>query len=182
VALSTLSQLGLIIFIISIGKTEIAFFHIITHAFAKAYFFLCVGIIIVMNKDYQDIRFANSSSSCKELNTLLSLTRIVLCGLPNFLVYFSKDLFLDILLNENLNLLNLLIVSLRFFFTLLYTIRLLKLAFTANSYNPLKNIINLKVNRFLFKQFLTRFIIILIFLPKLILLILTTEAFIQTQI
>ena len=42
IALSTLRQLGLMIIIISIGLSSLAFFHLLTHALFKVLLFLCV--------------------------------------------------------------------------------------------------------------------------------------------
>jgi len=56
IALSTLSQLGIIILILGIGNPILSFFHLLSHAFFKAILFICAGIIIHNIKDYQDIR------------------------------------------------------------------------------------------------------------------------------
>merc|ERR1712002_1066430 len=56
IALSTLSQLGVIIIIIGAGAPVLAYFHLLSHAFFKAILFICAGIIIHNIKDYQDIR------------------------------------------------------------------------------------------------------------------------------
>merc|ERR1719450_1360948 len=55
IALSTLSQLGIII-IIGAGAPILAYFHLLSHAFFKAILFICAGMIIHNIKDYQDIR------------------------------------------------------------------------------------------------------------------------------
>lgn len=55
IALSTLRQIAIIIFAISIKSTTLAFFHLIIHALFKSTIFLCAGIII-HNFSYQDIR------------------------------------------------------------------------------------------------------------------------------
>jgi NADH-ubiquinone oxidoreductase chain 5 len=49
IALSTLSQLGIIIFILSLGQYEIAFFHLVSHAIFKSLLFLCAGYYIHNN-------------------------------------------------------------------------------------------------------------------------------------
>merc|ERR1719341_950721 len=41
IALSTLSQLGIIIIILGVGNPVLAFFHLISHAFFKAMLFMC---------------------------------------------------------------------------------------------------------------------------------------------
>jgi len=54
--LSTLSQLGVIIIILSVGYYSLAFFHLITHAMFKAILFLCAGVVIHGVGGTQDIR------------------------------------------------------------------------------------------------------------------------------
>jgi NADH-ubiquinone oxidoreductase chain 5 len=57
IALSTLSQLGLIVGAVSIGFVGLAFFHLLTHALFKALLFMCAGVIIHTMRNSQDIRF-----------------------------------------------------------------------------------------------------------------------------
>jgi len=46
IALSTLSQLAVIIVVISLGIKELGFFHLLTHALFKSLLFLCAGFFI----------------------------------------------------------------------------------------------------------------------------------------
>jgi len=56
VALSTLSQLGLIFIALALGNSFICLMHVIIHALAKANLFLVVGRIIHVNYSQQDSR------------------------------------------------------------------------------------------------------------------------------
>jgi len=56
IALSTLSQLGIIFITLGLGLPSLAFFHLILHAYFKAMLFICAGAIIHSIKDYQDLR------------------------------------------------------------------------------------------------------------------------------
>jgi len=56
VALSTLSQLGVIILAVSVGAIRVCFFHLISHALFKALIFLCVGRVIHFS-GIQDLRY-----------------------------------------------------------------------------------------------------------------------------
>lgn len=105
IALSTLSQLGLIIATLSLGFMKLAFFHLLTHALFKALLFLCAGAIIHNIKNSQDIRdmggliiYMPFSISC------LNVANLALCGLPFLAGFYSKDLILEIVLVSNLNL------------------------------------------------------------------------------
>jgi len=68
IALSTLSQLGLIIFVVFVGNELISFFHLITHALFKAILFLCSGVLIHEFGGNQDIR---SYKICVKINFLV---------------------------------------------------------------------------------------------------------------
>jgi len=97
VALSTLSQLGLIIRAIGLGKYEIAFFHILTHAYFKALLFITVGNIIHLRRDYQDLRKTGLLLSLMPPTLRFCLIRNVrLCGAPFMAGFYSKDLWLEI--------------------------------------------------------------------------------------
>lgn len=56
IALSTLSQLGVIFFRLGLIQPFLAFFHLISHAYFKAILFIAAGAIIHSLKDYQDLR------------------------------------------------------------------------------------------------------------------------------
>jgi NADH-ubiquinone oxidoreductase chain 5 len=65
IALSTLSQLGLIIMILRLGLKFLAFYHLLTHAIFKSLLFICAGIIIHLMNNNQDIRL------CGKLNEFI---------------------------------------------------------------------------------------------------------------
>lgn len=56
IALSTLSQLGVIMMALGLGFPSLAFFHLVTHALFKALLFVCAGTIIHSVGDVQDVR------------------------------------------------------------------------------------------------------------------------------
>lgn len=56
IALSTLSQLGVMMASLGLGAPYLALFHLYTHALFKAMLFLCAGGIIHNNRDIQDLR------------------------------------------------------------------------------------------------------------------------------
>jgi NADH-ubiquinone oxidoreductase chain 5 len=56
IALSTLSQLGIIITSLGFNLPHLAFFHILTHALFKALLFICAGSFIGCHLHTQDLR------------------------------------------------------------------------------------------------------------------------------
>lgn len=104
IALSTLSQLGLIIRILSIGFYKLAFFHLLTHALFKALLFICAGVIIHNTKNAQDIRFIGNLRiriplTCRCFN----VANLALCGLPFLAGFYSKDLILETVMLSYIN-------------------------------------------------------------------------------
>nr|CCI69401.1 NADH dehydrogenase subunit 5 [Longipodacrangonyx sp. 1 MDMBR-2012] len=104
IALSTLSQLGLMMMIISLGMPELSFFHLITHAMFKSTIFMCAGIMIHNMMGSQDLRMSgNFFISGPFLGLFFSITNMSLCGFPFLAGFFSKDLILENILANNIN-------------------------------------------------------------------------------
>nr|WGO57906.1 NADH dehydrogenase subunit 5 [Cyrtonotula longialata] len=96
IALSTLSQLGLMMSILSVGFAELAFFHLLTHALFKALLFMCAGVIIHSMSDSQDIRYmGNLSFQMPLTSSCLMISNFALCGMPYMAGFYSKDLILE---------------------------------------------------------------------------------------
>nr|YP_009459889.1 NADH dehydrogenase subunit 5 [Hydropsyche orris]AUT18154.1 NADH dehydrogenase subunit 5 [Hydropsyche orris] len=126
IALSTLSQLGLMMSILCLGFKNLAFFHLSTHAMFKALLFMCAGLIIHNMKNNQDIRLMGSLSIFMPLVSInFNVSNLALCGFPFLAGFYSKDLILEMVLFSNFNL----VVFFFFFFstglTVSYTFRLL---------------------------------------------------------
>lgn len=96
IALSTLSQVAIIIFTLSLGLPEIAFFHLITHALFKALLFICAGNIIDIHHHSQDLRLmGNLSDQLPITSTSILVANIALCGIPFLAGFYSKDLIIE---------------------------------------------------------------------------------------
>lgn len=125
IALSTLSQLGIIIIIIGAGAPVLAYFHLLSHAFFKAILFICAGIIIHNIKDYQDIRKIRISKNFIPIVTsVILIANISLCGLPFLRGFYSKDIILELMIIKGINMLIVLVVLLGTFLTVAYSCRI----------------------------------------------------------
>nr|QTZ20378.1 NADH dehydrogenase subunit 5 [Spodoptera mauritia] len=137
IALSTLSQLGLMMSILSMGLSDLAFFHLLTHAMFKALLFMCAGIIIHMMNDMQDIRFMGGISLYIPLTSLcMNISNMALCGIPFLAGFYSKDLILELVSFSNLNLLVFFLYYLSTGLTMFYSFRLM-MYLMVNDYNLL---------------------------------------------
>nr|QOV03286.1 NADH dehydrogenase subunit 5 [Suillia bicolor] len=96
IALSTLSQLGLMMSILSMGFYKLAFFHLLTHALFKALLFMCAGAIIHNMNNSQDIRLMGGLGIHMPLtSTCLNVANLALCGMPFLAGFYSKDMILE---------------------------------------------------------------------------------------
>nr|YP_009045319.1 NADH dehydrogenase subunit 5 [Yoma sabina]AHA03670.1 NADH dehydrogenase subunit 5 [Yoma sabina] len=126
IALSTLSQLGLMMSILSMGYGDLAFFHLLTHAMFKALLFMCAGVIIHMMNDNQDIRMMGGVSLYIPLTSLcMNISNLALCGIPFLAGFYSKDMILEVVSMSNLNLFIYYLYYVSTGLTMFYTLRLL---------------------------------------------------------
>nr|QVL29051.1 NADH dehydrogenase subunit 5 [Tripetaloceroides tonkinensis] len=99
IALSTLSHLGFMISILSLGYPLLSFFHLLLHALFKALMFLCAGSYIHNFIDFQDIRFMGSVSYMMPYTSVCFITSMLsMCGLPFASGFYSSDLILESIL------------------------------------------------------------------------------------
>jgi len=136
IALSTLSQLGLIIIILRLGLRILGFYHLITHALFKSLLFLCAGIIIHLIKNNQDIRY------CGGLNEIIPFISIVfyvsilsIIGCPFLSGFYSKDLIIEFLYIYDFSVSLFIIILFSLSLTVIYSLRLYYYLFFMKNFN-----------------------------------------------
>lgn len=96
VALSTLSQLGVIVRTLAIGLENLAFIHLLAHAIFKALLFICRGKIIHIVEDSQNIRKIGGIFFNLPLTGMfIGLSSFALCGVPFIAGFYSKDIIIE---------------------------------------------------------------------------------------
>lgn len=96
VALSTLSQLGVMMVSLSLMQKDFCFFHLMTHAMFKALLFMCVGVGIHTVYGSQDFRRFSGIRSCLVWPSSLLLVRnLSLLGFPFISGFYRKDIILE---------------------------------------------------------------------------------------
>ncbi|KAG7172574.1 NADH-ubiquinone oxidoreductase chain 5-like 14, partial [Homarus americanus] len=131
IALSTLSQLGVILRILALGFADLAFFHLLAHALFKALLFICAGVVIHAVKEYQDIRCIGRLVFRIPLTrTCINLANLALCGIPFLAGFYSKDLILEVAFIRNINLLAFILYALATGLTVCYRFRLVYYSLT----------------------------------------------------
>nr|QIT06413.1 NADH dehydrogenase subunit 5 [Neelides sp. FZ-2019] len=125
IALSTLSQLGFMMLGVSIGMSELAYFHMVTHALFKSLLFLCAGIYIHSNFNSQNVMLLGGLGKMSPVVSLFFMvSSLSLCGFPFLGGFYSKDLLLLMFLPISLNFVFLFMVMTGVFFTICYSVRL----------------------------------------------------------
>nr|YP_010954830.1 NADH dehydrogenase subunit 5 [Hemisodorcus rubrofemoratus]WMW30215.1 NADH dehydrogenase subunit 5 [Hemisodorcus rubrofemoratus] len=126
IALSTLSQLGLMMSILAMGGYVLAFYHLLTHALFKALLFMCAGAMIHSLGNCQDIRFMGGMIKQMPLTCMFFvICNMSLCGLPFLSGFYSKDLILEFVSMENLGMYTYIIYYVSTGLTVAYTLRLM---------------------------------------------------------
>nr|WEL32817.1 NADH dehydrogenase subunit 5 [Pentaspinula unispinula] len=133
IALSTLSQLGLMMSILSMGYWKLAFFHLLIHALFKALLFLCAGSYIHNLGDFQDIRYMGSMVKQLPFTSIcFNVSSLSLCGMPFLSGFYSKDLILEIVMLSWLNSLIFLVYFISTGLTAMYSLRLIYYSMLSN--------------------------------------------------
>nr|UJG45157.1 NADH dehydrogenase subunit 5 [Delia platura] len=143
IALSTLSQLGLMMSILSMGFYKLAFFHLLTHALFKALLFMCAGAIIHNMNNSQDIRLMGSLSMMMPLtSSCFNVANLALCGMPFLAGFYSKDLILEMVSLSYINLFSFFLYFFSTGLTVCYSFRLVYYTMTGDSNFSSLNLLN----------------------------------------
>nr|UOK09833.1 NADH dehydrogenase subunit 5 [Ixodes confusus] len=126
IAFSTLSQLGMIMMILSLGKMEFAFFHLLMHALFKSMLFLCAGLIIHNMGGIQDLRYLGNFFAYSPLiSGCMGLASMSLFGFPFMGGFYSKDLILEYVYMKMDNIFYLFLLMISTGLTVMYCMRML---------------------------------------------------------
>nr|YP_010022752.1 NADH dehydrogenase subunit 5 [Sarcophaga jacobsoni]QOP39600.1 NADH dehydrogenase subunit 5 [Sarcophaga jacobsoni] len=143
IALSTLSQLGLMMSILSMGYYKLAFFHLLTHALFKALLFMCAGAIIHNMNNCQDIRLMGSLSLMMPLtSSCFNVANLALCGMPFLAGFYSKDLILEVVSLSYINMFSFFLYFFSTGLTVCYSFRLVYYTMTGDSNFSSLNMMN----------------------------------------
>nr|FAA04213.1 TPA: NADH dehydrogenase subunit 5 [Holtodrilus truncatus] len=126
IALSTLSQLGLMMLSLAMDMPMITFMHLIMHALFKALLFICAGSLINMHNHSQDMRWMGNLSHQLPLTTsAMILSSITMSGMPFLSAFYSKDLILEMSINTPNKFMVVTILYLSLIITSMYSMRLI---------------------------------------------------------
>nr|ASM41861.1 NADH dehydrogenase subunit 5 [Scaphoideus nigrivalveus] len=133
IALSTLSQLGLMMSCLFMGLVDLSFFHLLSHAMFKSLLFLCSGIIIHLMMGTQDIRLMGSICYTMPLTcSCFNISNMALCGFPFLSGFYSKDLIVESSAFEGMSFIMFILFYFGLGLTACYSIRLFYYSILSN--------------------------------------------------
>nr|YP_313717.1 NADH dehydrogenase subunit 5 [Acrochordus granulatus]BAE20024.1 NADH dehydrogenase subunit 5 [Acrochordus granulatus] len=131
IALSTTSQLGLMMTSIGLNSPSLALLHMITHSFFKALLFLCSGSFIHNMNNEQDIRTMGSLNMMSPLTaSTTTISNLTLMGMPFLSGFYSKDNIIETMTTSYTNSWALLITIMATALSTSYSIRMIHFILT----------------------------------------------------
>lgn len=97
IALSTMSQLGIMFISIGLSCYNLTLFHVLCHSLYKALLFICAGTIIhSLINELQDIRYMGGLIIYMPITYIcILIASLSLMGLPSLTGYYSKDIIIE---------------------------------------------------------------------------------------
>nr|YP_010924945.1 NADH dehydrogenase subunit 5 [Sinergasilus major]WKB17749.1 NADH dehydrogenase subunit 5 [Sinergasilus major] len=126
VALSTLSQLGVMALALGSNLPTLGFLHLLAHAFFKALLFLSTGSMIHACGSYQDMRKSGSVLEVMPItSSIMFMCLLSLMGAPFMVSFYSKETIIETMMLMNLSSLPWLLMLIGVLLTSVYSMRML---------------------------------------------------------
>nr|QDX18091.1 NADH dehydrogenase subunit 5 [Bothriechis bicolor] len=138
IALSTTSQLGLMMTMLGLNQPALAFLHMTMHSFFKALLFLCSGSFIHNLNNEQDLRMmGNLLKTAPMTSSFTIIANLSLMGMPYLSGFYSKDTIIETMTNSHINLWALAITLIATTLSAAYSMQIILLILTGPTHTPL---------------------------------------------
>nr|YP_008757895.1 NADH dehydrogenase subunit 5 [Protobothrops cornutus]AGS43709.1 NADH dehydrogenase subunit 5 [Protobothrops cornutus] len=135
IALSTTSQLGLMMTMLGLNQPTLAFLHMTMHSFFKALLFLCSGSFIHSLNNEQDLRMmGNLLKTAPMTSSFTIIASLSLMGMPFLSGFYSKDTIIETMTNSYVNLWALTITLIATMLSASYSMQIILLVLTGPSH------------------------------------------------
>nr|AAV40846.1 NADH dehydrogenase subunit 5 [Vasdavidius concursus] len=146
IALSTLSQMSMMMISIFLELAEMAFFHLILHASFKSLIFMCSSTFIMVFNT-QDIRNMSIQKKLIFSNVSFTISNFSLMGLPFTAGFYSKDLIIEMLSLKNTSWLFLLTFMLSMTCSFIYSMKMMSMKNNKFYLMPQMETNNMKISK-----------------------------------
>nr|YP_009271869.1 NADH dehydrogenase subunit 5 [Azemiops feae]AIM52675.1 NADH dehydrogenase subunit 5 [Azemiops feae] len=138
IALSTTSQLGLMMTMLGLNQPTLAFLHMTVHSFYKALLFLCSGSFIHALNNEQDLRMmGNLMKTMPMTSSFTIIASLSLMGAPFLSGFYSKDTIIETMTSSYINLWALTITLIATTLSASYSMQIILLILTGPSHTNL---------------------------------------------
>nr|YP_001816801.1 NADH dehydrogenase subunit 5 [Elysia chlorotica]ACB70180.1 NADH dehydrogenase subunit 5 [Elysia chlorotica] len=127
IALSTLSQLGVMVFCLGLGMPSLSLFHLYTHALFKALLFIAAGHVLMAAFGAQDIRLLGGVGVLMPFTSaIFGVSSFCLVGAPFLSAFYSKHMILEKMFMGPVSSFSVVLMLVATFFTAKYVSRSMK--------------------------------------------------------
>uniref|UniRef100_A0A9E8K0A2 NADH-ubiquinone oxidoreductase chain 5 n=1 Tax=Baicaloclepsis grubei TaxID=1592345 RepID=A0A9E8K0A2_9ANNE len=124
IALSTLSQLGLMMCSLGLNLPLLAYFHMVVHAMFKALLFICAGTLINSHMHSQDLRWmGNLVNQMPMTSSCIMIANLAMCGFPFLAAFYTKDMIIELSMFNMNSMLTMILLYLSLGITSFYSVR-----------------------------------------------------------
>nr|YP_002290789.1 NADH dehydrogenase subunit 5 [Gloydius brevicaudus]ACF60277.1 NADH dehydrogenase subunit 5 [Gloydius brevicaudus] len=139
IALSTTSQLGLMMTMLGLNQPTLAFLHMTMHSFFKALLFLCSGSFIHSLNNEQDLRMMGGLFKTAPMtSSFTTIASLSLMGMPFLSGFYSKDTIIETMASSHVNLWALTITLIATTLSAAYSMQIILLILTGPSHTRIK--------------------------------------------
>nr|NP_038228.1 NADH dehydrogenase subunit 5 [Pupa strigosa]BAA89017.1 ND5 [Pupa strigosa] len=126
IALSTLSQLGVMVFSLGLNLPQLSLFHLYTHAMFSALLFLAAGHILLTSFGSQDLRMLGGIGMTMPYTCIMfNISSLCLVAAPFLSAFYSKHLILEMMMCSWASMLNILLMGVATLMTAKYVARMM---------------------------------------------------------
>nr|QZZ24830.1 NADH dehydrogenase subunit 5 [Stigmaeopsis miscanthi] len=152
IALSTLSQVGLMMYLYLLNFKFVSYLYMCNHAFFKSLMFMNMGYMMMNNYSNQFLFNMNVFNTFSLFNLSLKISCLNLMNMSFFSSFFLKEILMTQIFTNFLSMLKMLVFIISSFFTMNYSLKMLFFSFSLNM--SLKFIFFFNNDNFMFSFFL----------------------------
>jgi NADH-ubiquinone oxidoreductase chain 5 len=135
IAFSTINHVSLIIYLLSYQLYKVVYFHLNIHAMFKSLIFMCFGYVMLVSSHGQDKRLVRLLILNPIIKMIYYFSCLCIIGLPFLSAFFSKDIIIEKIIGEIVEIRFLIIIIMFLGISVYYRIKLLRLIYNQFSYH-----------------------------------------------
>lgn len=128
IAYSTINHVSLIIYLLRFKLFKVVYFHLNIHAIFKSLIFMCFGFVILCSYHAQDKRLISLINLNPVIKIIYYFSCLCLAGLPFLRAFFSKDLIIEKIIENRVEIFYIIILLIFLRVRIYYRMKLIRLS------------------------------------------------------